>query len=659
MFGKVFLAILSTILAISCATSGEKNEEKNETMNMDKVKLIPRKTLFGNPDKARLKISPDGEKLAYIAPSEKGVLNVWIKTIGKDDDTMFTNDEYRGVRYYGWAYNNRQIIYIQDKGGDENWHLYSVDLDSKETKDLTPFVGVRAQNIISDRNFPDEILIGLNKRDKKVFDMYRLNLKSGELKMEAENPGNVGGWATDQNFVIRVAHASNPTDGSTMIKVRNSVHDEWRVLITVPFGEHAGVFGFTPDGKNLYVETSIGSDTSRLIEVNFETGEEIREIAKNDKSDIGKIIKNEKTHELQAVSFNYEKTTWSFFDKNVENDFSTIKRSTKGNIHLTSRDLEDKKWIIASEPDDTPMSYYFYDRETKKLLFLFTQRPELEKYRLAKIKPVTIKARDGLELVSYLTLPLDIKPEKLPLVLFVHGGPWARDSWGFRTFNQWLANRGYAVLQVNFRASSGFGKKFLNAGNGEWGTGSMQHDLSDAVKWAIDSGIADPSKVAIMGGSYGGYATLAGLTFTPELYACGVDIVGPSNLKTLLETIPPYWKNFKTQMVLRIGDVENDEELNKKISPLFHVDKIKVPLLIGQGANDPRVKISESDQIVEAMRKKNIPVDYIVFPDEGHGFRRPENSLEFQGITEEFLSKCLGGRVEPYEKVEGSTAERR
>jgi len=368
------------------------------------------------------------------------------------------------------------------------------------------------------------------------------------------------------------------------------------------------------------------------------------------------VIFHPVTHKLQAITFNYARREILFFDEVLKNDFDFLSKADSGEVNIVSSNLAETKWIAAFEKDNGPISYYFYDREKKKAEFLFTHQPELEKYKLAEMKPVIIKARDGLELVSYLTLPLGVTPKNLPMVLYVHGGPWARDDWGFDPSAQWLANRGYAVLSVNFRGSTGFGKNFLNAGNGEWGVGKMQHDLTDAVAWAVKEGIADPKKVAIMGGSYGGYATLAGLTFTPEIYACGIDIVGPSNIKTLLETIPPYWKPFKMQMIKRIGDVENNAEINQKISPLFHVDKIQKPLMIGQGANDPRVKIAESDQIVAAMRAKKLPVSYIVFPDEGHGFARPENRMDFNQKVESFLAKYLGGRAENEEKIAGSTA---
>jgi len=360
---------------------------------------------------------------------------------------------------------------------------------------------------------------------------------------------------------------------------------------------------------------------------------------------------------VQAVGFNYLKNEWTVLDPSIKADFEALAKVQRGEFYVGTRDRADRNWIVTYQTDDGPVAWYAYSRDTKKAELLFVNQPELAKYQLAKMEPVVIKARDGFELVSYLTVPVGVAAKNLPLVLNVHGGPWGRDTWGYDPESQWFANRGYATLQVNFRGSTGFGKKFLNAGNGEWGVGTMQHDLTDAVKWAIAKGIADPKKVCIYGGSYGGYATLAGLVFTPELYACGVDIVGPSNIKTLFGSIPPYWAPIKTQFVKRVGDVEADEALNQKISPLFHADKVRVPLIIAQGANDPRVNIREADQMVKAMRDRGLAVTYIVYTDEGHGFARPDNRLDFYGRVDEFLGKQLGGRVEPWQEIKGTSAE--
>jgi dipeptidyl aminopeptidase/acylaminoacyl peptidase len=619
--------------------------------------LIPREVLFGNPVKTRLRISPDGQSFSYLAPSEKGVLNVWVKTIGKDDDRMITNDIHRGIGSYSWTYDNQHIIYRQDKNGDENWHIYLVNLETNIVRDLTPFQGIRADKFILSKKYPDVIMVGLNIRTKELFDMYRINLKTGAVELDTENPGGVIDWEADDNFVIRAATFMDPQDASIHIKVRDDQNKPWRDLLVLLYGENGRIIGFTLDGKAVYCETSVGFDTTRLVKMELESGKISETIASDEKCDIEEIIVHPDKRYIQAVSFNYLVSQWHVLDNSIKEDFSFLQKAHRGNFGIVSRDNSDQKWIVWYEIADGPLAYYIYDRAKKDLKFVLEDRPELKKYKLAEVKPVVVKTRDGFKLVNYLALPPGLTPKKLPMVLLVHGGPWSRDVWGFDPMVQWLANRGYAVLQVNFRGSSGFGKKFLHAGDMEWGVGAMQHDLTDSVKWAIKEGYADPKKVAIMGGSYGGYATLAGLTFTPELYVCGVDIVGPSNIKTLFQAIPPYWTPMVTMFKKSVGDVLADDQFNKKISPLFHVDKIKAPLLIGQGQNDPRVNIRESDQVVKAMREKNLPVKYIVYTDEGHGFERPENQLDFWGYVDEFLGKYLGGRVEPHQEIKGTSGE--
>jgi dipeptidyl aminopeptidase/acylaminoacyl peptidase len=619
--------------------------------------LIPREVLFGNPVKTRLRISPDGQSFSYLAPSEKGVLNVWVKTIGKDDDRMITNDTHRGIGSYSWAYDNQHIIYRQDKDGDENWHTYLVNLETNIVRDLTPFQGIRTDKFIMSKKHPDVIMVGLNLRTKELFDMYRINLETGAVELDTKNPGGVVDWEADDNFVIRAATFMDPQDASTVIKVRDDPNKPWRDLLVLSFGENGRIIGFTLDGKAVYCETSLGFDTTRLVKMELESGKISETIASDEKCDIGEIIMHPDKRYIQAVSFNYLMSQWQVPDDSIKEDFNFLQKAHHGNFGIVSRDNSDQKWIVWYEIADGPLTYYIYDRTKKDLKFVLEDRPELKKYKLAEMKPVVVTARDGFKLVNYLTLPPGLTPKKLPMVLLVHGGPWSRDVWGFDPMVQWLANRGYAVLLVNFRGSTGFGKKFINAGNLQWGVGAMQHDLTDSVKWAIKEGYADPKKVAIMGGSYGGYATLAGLTFTPELYVCGVDIVGPSNIKTLFQAIPPYWTPMVTMFKKSVGDVLADDQFNKKISPLFHVDKIKAPLLIGQGQNDPRVNIRESDQVVKAMREKNLPVKYIVYTDEGHGFARPENQLDFYGYVDEFLGKYLGGRVEPHQEIKGTTGE--
>jgi len=618
--------------------------------------LVPREIFLGNPVKTAPRISPDGTRLTYLAPSPQNVLNVWLRTVGKSDDRMITNDVKRGIRSHFWAEDGRHVLYLQDVNGNENFHLYSVDLETSEARDLTPHEGVRATNVALDRRHPGEVLVGLNLRDRKVFDMHRVDLATGGSKLDTQNPGDVAGWSTDADFVIRAATAQNSSDGSSIVRVRDSATSPWRDLLTFPAEENGGFVDFAPDGKSAYVETSIGSDVTRLVRVDLATGRELEELAKDPRCDVGSIVVNDLTHRVEAVGFNYLRNEWKVMDPAVAADFAALRKVRDGDFSIVSRDQADHTWVVAYLVDDGPVAFYAYDRASRKPSFLFVTQPALEKATLAKREPVIIPARDGLPLVSYLTVPAGVPRKNLPMVLLVHGGPWARDNWSFDPTAQWLANRGYAVLQVNFRASTGLGKKFLHAGDLQWG-GTMQHDLTDAVKWAVDRGIADPKRVAIMGGSYGGYATLAGLTFTPEVYACGVDIVGPSNLRTLLASIPPYWSTLRKTFDIRMGEVDKDSLLNYRCSPLFHVENIRAPLIIGQGKNDPRVNVRESEQIVAAMRARNLPVEYVVYADEGHGFARPENRMDFYGRVEIFLAKHIGGRAEPWVEVKGAAAQ--
>jgi dipeptidyl aminopeptidase/acylaminoacyl peptidase len=622
--------------------------------------LIPREVLFGNPTRTQARIAPNGSHLSWLAPSSEGVLNVWVQTTDRTQPPrQVTGDLGRGIRFHTWSQDGKYVLYLQDRGGDENWHLYAVQLEGGKARDLTPFEGVRAQNLITDPEHPGEVLIGLNRRDRRTFDMYRIKLASGEATLDTENPGDVIGWRTDADFSIRAAIAADPRTGDKLLRVRNAEGQPWRLLIRFPFGENASVHAFDASGDKLFVSSSLGIDKTRLLVVDVASGQTLKELARHPRSDVGGVLIHPIEHRVQAVEFDYQKPEWQIIDKSIQQDVEALGDVAEGSLSIADRTLADDRWVVSFTPDDGPVAYYLYERAARSAERLFVTRPELEDYRLVRMQPVVIKARDGLELPSYLSLPTGGPAKKLPMVLLVHGGPTARDRWRFDPRAQWLANRGYAVLQVNFRGSTGFGKGFQNAGNGEWGVGAMQQDLTDAVHWAIEQGIADPQRICIYGGSYGGYAVLAGLAFTPGLYACGVDVVGPSHLKTLIESIPPYWAPRKKELVLLIGDVENDEALNQRLSPLFHADKIRAPLMVLQGANDPRVKIAESDQIVAAMRANGLPVTYVVFPDEGHGFARPENRLDANARIEKFFAEHLGGRAEPMKPIPGSTAELR
>lgn len=612
--------------------------------------LIPREILFGNPERTSPRLSPDGKYLAYIAPDTQNVLQVWLRTIGEEGDRQLTSDKKRGIRIFFWTYNADQLIYMQDSDGDENFHLYLVNIHSNIVRDLTPFQGVKAQPVDFDHNFPDQILVGMNLKDPQKFDVYRVNLNNGAVELDSENPGNIVSWTADAEFQIRAATAATPDGGSDLL-FRETTQGNWDTLRHWGPDDEGGAVSFSADNKTLYIEGSHDANAARLLALDLATREE-KVIAEDSEYDVGGIVIHPTTRVIQAVSFYKDKQEWRVLDESIAADFKAIAQVRPGEFSISSRDLADKNWLIAYLTDDGPVYYYVYNRETKTSTFLFSNKPKLEGLQLASMQPVSFEARDGLTIHSYLTTPVGIPAKNLPTVLLVHGGPWARDTWGYDPQAQWLANRGYAVLQVNFRGSTGYGKAFVNAGNREW-AGKMHDDLIDAVNWLVQQGISDPQKIAIMGGSYGGYATLVGLTFTPDVFACGVDIVGPSNLITLMQSIPPYWEPLKANFYHRVGNLETEEEFLKTRSPLFFVDRIEKPLLIGQGANDPRVKEAESEQIVKAMQQAGKPVEYALYPDEGHGFARPENRLHFYAIAEEFLAKYLGGRCEPLGDIPG------
>ncbi len=632
-FSLIGLSLMSTV---SCNLESQKQ-----------APLIPRHLLFGNPEKTSPHLSPSGTQLAYLAPDDQNVLNVWVRDLSKPEekDKMVTADHKRGIRSFFWQGDNEHILYIQDRDGDENWHLYQTSLTTKETKDLTPYEGARAELISYDLHYPDEILVQVNHRDKTLFDVYRIHLGTGHIQLDTENFGGVFGWVADHQLQVRAAQ-SYTKEGATRIYIRDCVQTPWREWLTIDPEEIGGsIVGFSADNRSLYLVSSLDGNTSRLLKMDLATGK--RDVlAEDEQYDLSQVMMHPMTYTLEAAGVERERFEWIVLDSKLTSDFETLQKVCKGPFKVISRDLSDHYWVIASLSDQCPSHFYLYHRETKKADFLFSTQPALEKYQLSPMRPISFQARDGMKLCGYLTLPIGKDPLQLPAILLVHGGPWVRDCWGLQPTVQWLANRGYAVLQINYRGSTGYGKQFLNAGNREWG-GKMHTDLLDGKRWLISKGYADPNKIAIYGGSYGGYATLAALAFTPEEFCCGVDIVGPSNLITLLQTFPPYWAPFKAQADRRVGCLETDEEFLKSCSPFFKSDQIKRPLLIGHGANDPRVKQTESDQIVTAMRQNQLPVEYLLFADEGHGFARPENRLKFSAAAEEFLSKHLGGSSQP------------
>jgi len=661
----ISVLIIAALLASACISdesapaeeptenTSQQNTSQQNTSQPATTPLIPREVFFGNPDKITVRLSPDGTRISYLAPVD-GVMNVWV---GLADDpgaaVPVTDDTDRGIRIYFWAYTGEHILYLQDQAGDENWRIYSVNLATGETIDLTPLEGVQARIQAVSQKFPEEMLIALNDRDPTLHDIYRLNITTGEKSLVMENEGFVG-FTTDDAYNVRFAMRLTPDGGSETFQATEE--GGWEPFMEVAMEDllTTGIVGFDKTGTILYLIDSRDRNTAAFFALDLGTGEQTL-IADDPLADTSDLIIHPTEKIVQAVAFTYKRKHWQIIDESIAGDLAYLTTVADGDVEVVSRTLNDDYWMVAYSVDDGPVQYYCYDREEKSAEFLFTHRTALEGLSLATMHPAVIKSRDGLDMVSYYTLPVgsdsdsDGRPdEPLPMVLFVHGGPWARDNWGYDSVHQWLANRSYAVLSVNFRSSTGFGKAFTNAGNLEWG-GKMHDDLIDAVNWTVREGIADPDRVAIMGGSYGGYATLWGMTNTSDTFACGVDIVGISNLVTLLETIPPYWQPQIELFATRVGDHRTEEgrAFLTKRSPLSYVDRIEKPLLIGQGANDPRVKQAESDQIVHAMQDADIPVTYLLYTDEGHGFARPENRLSFFAVTDAFLAEHLGGRYEP------------
>jgi dipeptidyl aminopeptidase/acylaminoacyl peptidase len=622
--------------------------------------LIPRTALFGNPVRAQARLSPDGKYLSFLAP-KNGVLNVWLAPFGKlEAAKAITDDKKRGIRQHFWADDGKHILFLQDEGGDENWRVYSVDVESHKQVDLTPLKNVRAEIVGISPERPDVALVALNDRVPEYHDLYEINIATGERKLVERNDQEFAGYLEDLQLRPRLAVKTLEDGGGEIYRHTDKGWEPFLKygrddsLTTKPVIIEQG-------GNTALMLSSIARDKAALISVDLTNGKQTV-VGESDKADVSEVWLDPRTRKPQAFGVEYMTTEIQPLVPAVGQDIQRLTGALGPQFEVVSRTLDDTKWVVAVDDPVKVVSSYLYDRATGKVTKLFDQRPELAGAPLRPMKPVEIKTRDGFSLVGYLTLPagtgesnggggsaaFDRPASPVPLVLDVHGGPWARDSYGFNGEHQWLANRGYAVLSVNYRGSTGLGKKFINAGDHEWAR-NMHNDLLDAVDWAIREKIAQPDKVAIYGGSYGGYATLVGLTFTPDKFACGVDIVGPSNLFTLLNSIPPYWKSFFEDMVRRIGDPRTAEgrELLKQRSPLTHADKISKPLLIAQGANDPRVKQAEADQIVAAMKSRKLPVTYVLYPDEGHGFARPQNRLSFYAVAEGFLAKTLGGQAEP------------
>jgi dipeptidyl aminopeptidase/acylaminoacyl peptidase len=607
------------------------------------VPLVPREVLFGNPERTNPRISPDGSRLAWLAPDE-GVLNVWVGTVGGTESRAVTRDRDRGIHSFYWAHDRRHLLYLQDTGGDENWRLHAVDLETDEIQDLTPFEDVQARVEELDKRFPDHVLVGLNRDNPELHDVYRLDLRSGALEKVAENPGFVALLA-DAEWSVRAGLAPTP-DGGLRLMVRDGDDSEWRQLLEV--GQEDAIttepVDFTLDGTALYGITSLGANAGRLVRIDCTSGD-MEVIAEDPTYDVTAVRLDPDTREPQVVVFLRDRADYRVLDAAVADDVEALLGLSPGDPFLIGHDDSDRVWLVAYTLDDGPVRYYAWDRPQAHATFLFEHQPALSEYQLAKMEPFSFSARDGLTVHGYLTFPPGLPGQELPTVVNVHGGPWARDVWGFDPEAQWLANRGYLCVQVNYRGSTGYGKAFVTAGDKEWGA-KMHDDLVDAVQHVVDKGWADRDRVAIYGGSYGGYAALVGAAFTPDVFRCAVDIVGPSSLKTLIESIPPYWAPLVSQFHTRVGNPETEEAFLWERSPLSKVDQIRIPLLIAQGANDPRVKQAEAEQIVAALRERDIDHEYLLYPDEGHGFAKPENRLAFYAAAERFLSRHLGGRSE-------------
>ena len=604
----------------------------------NKAPLIPMEDFMRNPEKSSFQISPDGNHIAYMKPW-KTRMNVFVLNMNTNKETRLTSSELRGVYGFIWLTDNR-VGYVKDDGGDENMHFYAVNIDGTNELDLTPFENVQARIIDDLEDDPDYVIIGLNKRNPQFHDPYRVNINDGKMKMIAENPGNISSWGTDHDGKLRMATTSDGVNTSILFRDKES--DKFKTILTTDFKVSVSPLFFTFDNKNLYVASNRGRDKTGIFEFDVNKAKEGKLIFEHDEVDVSGLMYSRKRKVLTGVSYTVAKRDMAFFDSWRENIQQKLEKKLPGyEVGITSFSDDETKAIVVTYSDKSSGTYYYYDIEKNQLTDLGKVSPWLNEDHMAEMQPVKYLSRDGLTIHGYLTLPKGSSGKNLPVVVNPHGGPWARDTWGYRPEIQFLANRGYAVFQMNFRGSTGYGREFWEISFKEWGK-SMQDDITDGVQWLISEGIADPERIAIYGASYGGYATLAGLAFTPDLYACGVDYVGVSSLFTFMESIPPYWELYRTMLYEMVGHPEKDKDLLASSSPLLHIDKIKAPLFIAQGANDPRVVKSESDQIVQALRNAGIDVPYMVKDDEGHGFYNEENQFDFYREMEKFLKKHIG-----------------
>lgn len=599
---------------------------------------VPLKDFFRNPEKSYFTVSPNGKMLAFTQPWEDR-MNVYVQKIdGGGEPIRVTSLKDRDIAGYAWKSNDK-ILYVRDFGGDENFHLFSVTTDGKDEKDLTPFEGVRVELIDDLEENATDVLVGMNKRNPQIYDVYRLNTATGDMKMVAENPGNITSWLTDHDGNIRVANATDGVNNTLLYREKEG--EPFKEIRTTNFKENLAPLFFTFDNKNLYAASNIGRDKTAIVEIDPRSGKELKLIFDHKDVDVSGMDYSKIRKVLTTVNYTTWKDEIHFLDDKTRNLYEELRKQFKGyEVYIGSTSRQEDVMVVRIYNDRNIGGYYLYNANTSDLKKIADRNPWLKEEDMTSMNPIVFTSRDGLTINGYLTLPLGKAPKNLPVVINPHGGPWARDQWGFNPEVQFLANRGYAVLQINFRGSTGYGRKFWEASFDQWGL-KMQDDITDGVKWLIEQGIADPKRIAIYGGSYGGYATLAGLTFTPDLYACGVDYVGVSNMFTFMNTIPPYWEPFRDMFYEMVGDPEKDKERLAKVSPALHADQIKAPLLVAQGAKDPRVNKAESDQMVEALRKRGVDVEYIVKENEGHGFHNEENRFEFYEAMERFLSKHL------------------
>ena len=637
MFNKKLLIVITIFSLVSVAGGWALSAARNQ-----KQRLIPLVDFFKNPVMTDFTLSPDGEHIAFMMPWERR-LNVFVRRVGEDKANRITHAQERDIAGYAWA-NNRRIAYIQDNDGDENFRLYAVDIDGANFKALTPFEDVRVRIVDRLEDIDDQMLISMNQRNKRIFDVYRININTGEMKMVAENPGNISGWLTDNDGKLRVAVA---TDGvNTTLLYRQIEAEAFRPIVTTDFKDSIDPLYFTFDNKHLYVASNIDRDKKAIFKYDVETGEHLELIYEHPQVDVIGILRSKKRQVLTGVSYITDKLHYHFTDRSRQNLQNSLEsRLPDVEVVVTSMSRDETRVLVRTYSDTSMGTYYYYDLARQQFEKLADVSPWLNEGEMASMQPIQYQSRDGLTLHGYLTLPKGVKAKNLPIIIKPHGGPWARDVWGFDPVVQFLANRGIGVLQINFRGSTGYGKEFWQAGFKQWGR-KMQDDISDGVRWLIRQGIADPERIGIYGASYGGYAVLAGLAFTPDLYACGIDYVGVSNIFTLLSSLPPYWELGRQMMYEMIGDPVKDEALLIAISPVFHADKIKAPLLVAHGSNDPRVKKAESDHIVQALEQGGIDVEYMVKDNEGHGFANEENRFDFYRTMEIFLGKHLGSKVE-------------